>query len=251
MEEQNAFVSARWKNLIMVSYDVSRKVLTPYLPDGLELDTFNDRAYVSLIGFDFLDLRVMGVNVPFLGSFPEINLRFYVVMKKKDNEKHGVVFIREFAPKNMVTFSANLLYNENYRTVPIETKENKKDGRILKTYLMSIDSENYLLDVEAEDKADLPGPQSIEQFLKERPWGFGKSKSGETIKYRVEHPKWNIHPIIKFNKTFDLGKAFGSEWEFLNRQDPANVMFVEGSEIKIYPYKKLEAEDQQTAHTTI
>src|SRR4051812_2159224 len=86
------FLTARWSNLCLLTYAVPRALLTPRLPPGLELDTrpgladgpTADRfapdgpAFVSLVAFDFLDTRVLGVPWPGYRNFPEINLRFYV-----------------------------------------------------------------------------------------------------------------------------------------------------------------------------
>ncbi len=49
----DTFLSARWENLIMANYAVNPDVLTPYLPHGVELDFYNDKTFVSLVGFMF------------------------------------------------------------------------------------------------------------------------------------------------------------------------------------------------------
>ena len=81
------FLTATWKNLIMANYIVDPAVLIPYLPNKTELDLFNGNAYVSLVGFMFLNTRVLGIKIPLHVNFPEVNLRFYVRYNQNGNWK--------------------------------------------------------------------------------------------------------------------------------------------------------------------
>ena len=58
MKETKVFLTARWHDLILITYDIDPEVLLPFLPDGLEPDVVNERAYISLVAFDFLDTKV-------------------------------------------------------------------------------------------------------------------------------------------------------------------------------------------------
>ena len=72
------FLTAKWHDLIMVNYEVDPKLLEPRVPLGTELDFQDGKCFVSLVGFMFLDTRVMDFLVPFHVNFEEVNLRFYV-----------------------------------------------------------------------------------------------------------------------------------------------------------------------------
>ena len=74
----NTFLEAQWRKLAMANYVVDKKILSPYLPHKTELDLWNDKCYVSLVGFMFLDTRIKGFRIPFHVDFEEVNLRFYV-----------------------------------------------------------------------------------------------------------------------------------------------------------------------------
>jgi uncharacterized protein len=87
------FLSAEWRNLIMINYEVNEEILLPYLPAKTELDSFNNKFYVSLVAFHFLDTKVKGISLPFHRNFEEINLRFYVKYKEGNEYKRGVVSI--------------------------------------------------------------------------------------------------------------------------------------------------------------
>mgnify|MGYP000704570300 FL=1 len=93
----NTFLRANWENLIMANYEMEPTALEAYLPKGVELDFYNNKTYVSLVGFMFKKTRLFGVPIPFFGSFEEINLRFYVKKIEDGKIKKGVVFINETA----------------------------------------------------------------------------------------------------------------------------------------------------------
>lgn len=72
------FLKAEWRYLVMLSYVVEQELLHRYVPNGVELDTWNGDACVSMVGFLFLRTRVMGLGMPLHTNFEEVNLRFYV-----------------------------------------------------------------------------------------------------------------------------------------------------------------------------
>ena len=97
------FLRAEWRHLAMLNFAVERSLLTSLVPRGTELDEWQGRCYVSVVGFLFLRTRVLGVPIPFHGRFEEVNLRFYVRRKAGDEWRRGVVFVKEIVPKPAVT----------------------------------------------------------------------------------------------------------------------------------------------------
>ena len=125
------FLTAAWKKLLMANYPVEPAVLRPLVPAGTELDVWKGETFVSLVGFQFLDVRVRGLWIPYHRHFPEVNLRFYVRYKEDDQWKRGVVFIREIVPLPAVTFVANTLFRERYITLPMRYGA-REEGAMLK-----------------------------------------------------------------------------------------------------------------------
>ena len=124
------FLKANWENIIMANYEIDPKILSPFLPKGVELDLFKGKCYISLVGFMFKNTKLFNVPIPFFGNFEEINLRFYVKRTKKElSLKRGVVFINETIPYPIVAWIANKLYNEHYTVVP--TKHEIIDREII------------------------------------------------------------------------------------------------------------------------
>src|SRR5438046_10602541 len=89
------FLTAEWRHLVMLSYEVDLDVLAPLVPAGLALDLWHGRALVSVVGFRFLDARVLGAAVARHRDFDEVNLRFYLRRDMPGGEtRHGAGFVR-------------------------------------------------------------------------------------------------------------------------------------------------------------
>lgn len=114
---KRTFLNAQWRKLAMINYAVNPGTLKKHIPFETELDFWNDTCYVSLVGFMFVDTKMLSLRIPFHVNFEEINLRFYVKYKDTEEYKRGVVFIKEIVPRPAITFVANTLYSENYETL--------------------------------------------------------------------------------------------------------------------------------------
>src|ERR1700742_4807588 len=108
------FLTGQWKYLAMLNYEIEPEVLRMFVPRGTELDSWNGKTFVSVVGFMFSETCVRGIKIPFHHRFEEVNLRFYVRRKAEDGWRRGVVFIREIVPRWAIATGARLFYNENY-----------------------------------------------------------------------------------------------------------------------------------------
>ena len=75
------FLTADWRYLAMLNFAVDPAILTPFAPVDTELDFFEGETFLSVVGFLFLNTRVLGLSVPLHRDFEEVNLRFYVRRK--------------------------------------------------------------------------------------------------------------------------------------------------------------------------
>lgn len=74
----------QWNNLLFLHWEMAPELIAPLLPDGLELDLFEGRAYVGLVPFQMANVCPrfvpnMGKFSHFYTRFPELNVRTYVV----------------------------------------------------------------------------------------------------------------------------------------------------------------------------
>jgi len=231
--KHKTFLTARWEDLVMANYAVSPEILMPYLPKGVELDLFEGKAYVSLVGFMFKNTRLFGVPIPLMGTFEEINLRFYVKRKVGDTIKRGVVFINETVPYKAVAFVANKLYKEHYIYIPTKSQIAVSDSikNICFEWKPKTDWNKIALTTNihsVEMRSD-----SIEEFIFEHYYGYTKVSESETQEYRVNHPRWRINSVITADIHCDFGAMYGDDFAFLSNQLPDSVIFAEGSNVSV------------------
>src|SRR5204863_1334910 len=118
---RKVFLTAEWRDLVMLNYEVDPRLLDKYVPSGTVLDSFLGKTYVSLVGFRFCRTKLFGsLAVPLHSDFGEVNLLFYVRRKEGDEKRRGVVFIAEIVPKQAVATTARLIYGENYVCLPMK-----------------------------------------------------------------------------------------------------------------------------------
>jgi uncharacterized protein YqjF (DUF2071 family) len=236
----STFLTAEWGKLIMANYVVAEDLLQPYLPLGTQLDRYDGRCYVSLVGFLFQNTRLRSVPIPFHRTFEEVNLRFYVQHTTSDGKRRrGVVFISEFVPRLALTLVANTLYGENYVTLPTSHywKEDSENRTV--AYRWGRDYENLL----AVTTALNPQPivtGSAEEFFTEHYWGYTK-RGNKTSEYEVLHPRWKIYPVFEPLINVDFGHLYGSRFASLSNRTPESILLAEGSEVEVRTGERIAA----------
>lgn len=229
------FLTAAWKKLVLANYSVDPSILKPYLPSGVELDTFNGIHYVSLVGFMFRDTAVMGMKIPFHINFPEVNLRFYVRYNDNGQWKRGVVFLSEIVPKYAVAFIANRIYKENYRRMPMRVTERVDPHRINTSYEWQFNGSWNQLAVSAANQPVPLQPGSEAEFITEHFWGYAKYTEAKASEYQVAHPRWDTYTVNTHTIQCDFKALYGDAFSALNTAEPVSIFFAEGSKIAVYP----------------
>ena len=232
------FLTAEWRKLAIINYEINPEILKPYLPKVTELDFYKGKCLVSLVGFMFLNTKLLGISVPFHRNFEEVNLRFYVKKLENGIWKRGVVFIKEIVPKKALSLVANTIYNENYCTLPMTHSIIESDNELSVSYswqtsklnTMTLQAEN--IQVEMVEGSDF-------EFITEHYFGFTKTNN-QTSEYEVKHPKWNFYEIKNFEIQVDFKENYGNDFSFLNDTKPISVMLAEGSEIEVHIKRNLE-----------
>lgn len=224
------FLTAKWHDLIMVNYEVDQKLLEPRLPLGTELDLQDGKCFVSLVGFMFLDTRVMDFLVPGHINFEEVNLRFYVKRETGDEVRRGVVFVKEIVPKSAISAVARILYGEPYERWEMSNFRDENHVR----YSWSRGSCSNTLSVTRGVNLGVPNDGSHAEFIIEHYWGYTKRGEERTDEYKVEHPKWELFAAQDQHIDVDFGTTYGKEFDFLSETKPYSVLVAAGSDIAVY-----------------
>jgi len=227
------FLTADWAKLIMANYVVDPELLIPFLPKGVELDDFQGKQMVSLVGFMFLKTSIFRIPVPFLGDFEEVNLRFYVKRKVDGQWRRGVVFVNESVPYGLVAWIANALYKEHYSV--LKTWHSWKFSKLDQQISYNWEKSKQIMELSATGQlVSQPMKEgSEEHFIFEHYYGYTLVSSNKTWEYNIQHPNWNVFPVTSFNIDCDFGLMYGQQFQRLNQQIPDSVFLAEGSKISV------------------
>ncbi len=236
---------AEWRHLAMLNYEIDPEVLQPYIPMGTELDFWEGKTYASIVGFEFLDARLMGVRIPFHSNFEEVNLRFYVRRRAEEGWRRGVVFIREIAPRWAVAVTARLLYGENYLCVPMShkiTPSTDPNGEAPQRieYRWRLRNKNRHVRLETAGRAYRPAPGSHEEFIVEHYWGYASLPRARAKEYCVAHCPWRISPATNLEFNCDVAALYGPQFAPFMHDAPASAFWADGSAVRVYPGQRIK-----------
>ncbi len=221
----------------MANYDVDPSLLASRVPAGTELDLEGGKCFVSLVGFMFLNTRVLGIPVPFHVNFEEVNLRFYIKRETGGETRRAVCFVKEIVPRFAIATVARLLYGEPYECWSMDHQ--RTDTMV--GYEWSKGGNRNRLSVEIDDSVGVPAAGSHGEFIIEHYWGYTDRGSGRVDEYKVEHPKWELFSVKNEVIDVDFGKTYGEEFAFLAGQKPYSVLLAKGSEIAVYKGARISA----------
>jgi len=237
------FLTAEWRYVAMLNYEIDPAILHTYLPRRTELDSWNGKTFVSMVGFLFLKTRVLGLPIPFHQNFEEINLRFYVRRKNEEGWRRGVVFIKEIVPRAAIALTARGLYNENYVALPTgnvicRAAHDAKNIESVK-YYWTFRKRAQFVEVVTRGTASHFVEGSEEEFIAQHYWGYSKRKDGGTTEYRVEHPAWRIWQAQDSRLDCDVENLYGRPFVPCFQTKPSSAFLAEGSAITVYQGRKI------------
>jgi uncharacterized protein len=229
------FLSASWEYLIMFNYEVDPRVLEKHIPPGTEIDYFEGKSLVSIVGFLFNKTKVLGMHWPFHINFEEANLRYYIKRLDGTAWKRGVGFVSEIVPKPLVAGLANLLYNEHYSTARMDHQVVETPGNLKVEYSWQKRNQHRnVIRVNANPALqDIPAGSEAE-FIFEHYYGYNQLSPTKTIEYAVNHPRWQIYPVKNFFIDCDIERLYGKEFvPYISNRQPHSVFLARGSSVTV------------------
>jgi uncharacterized protein YqjF (DUF2071 family) len=235
------FLTAEWRHLAMLNYEVDASLLLPFVPAGTELDRWNGNVFVSLVGFRFLKTKLLGfLPIPMHSNFDEVNLRFYVRRQTGGEVRRGVVFIREIVPRCAIALVARTFYHENYVAQPMAHEIRSVAGNRLKVaYRWRSENRLSTISLETEGNSELPGEGSVGQFITEHYWGYAAQPGGGCVEYRVTHPSWRVWEARQSAYDGDGEKFYGKDVAAVLRGKPQSAFLAEGSPVTVMRGRRL------------
>jgi len=217
------------------------QLLAPRVPPGTRLDLWQGKAFVSVVAFQFLNTKVLGIAFPGHRDFEEINLRFYVARDHPEGNRRGVVFIREVVPRRAIALAARLWYNEPYVTLPTRSAIVRPSGAARGRFVYgwrSLKGWNEL-EASASGMPRVPQADSLERFISEHHWGYNVQRNGGTMEYRVEHRAWGVWDDPAGWLHADFTDLYGPGLSAYLHGAPASLLVADGSPVTVYRGQRL------------
>ncbi|MCC7439202.1 MAG: DUF2071 domain-containing protein [Armatimonadetes bacterium] len=235
MPHPSIFLTGQWRHLVMLNYLVDPAILLPLVPKGTELDAWNGRIYISMVGFLFLETKVMGLPIPFHRNFEEVNLRFYVRRVVGGEVRRGVVFIKEIVPRWAIATAARLFYNERYVAMPMRNRLQMNGAMVAINgsveYGWKPNEHWNSIAVQTSGPPQPIADGSEEEFITEHYWGYARQRDGGTAEYQVEHPRWMVRACPSSQLVCDAEQLYGAQLAQAVSGPPCSAFMAEGSEI--------------------
>jgi uncharacterized protein YqjF (DUF2071 family) len=226
----------------MLNYAIDPALACPFVPHGTQLDSFDGKTYVSLVGLRFARTKIFGaISIPFHANFDEINLRIYA--RRMDNNgktRRGVVFIREIVPLRAVAALARVAYGEHYVALPMRHSiaMDSKGGTI--EYHWNSKEHSFRLHAKAIGNSTPCKEGSLEQFITEHYWGYTPQPDGSAIEYHVTHDPWRIWRASEARFEGDSAHLYGAEFGRVLARPPESAFIADGSSVLIYRGRRIE-----------
>jgi uncharacterized protein YqjF (DUF2071 family) len=239
LQASGIFLTAEWRDLAMLNYEVAPELLRQLIPPGTVLDSWNGKTFLSLVGFRFLNTRVAGVSLPFHRNFDEVNLRFYVRRHEEAEVRRGVVFVREIVPRRLIAAVARIFYNERYVALPMSHEIRSSPSALAVEYGWKSGNSRNRIRAMATGAPMLPESGSQEQFITEHYWGYAAQRNGGCIEYQVRHPPWRVWTAEEAVFEGDMTELYGEGLNAVLKNPPQSAFLAEGSAVAVHRGRRL------------
>lgn len=208
-----------WNRALFFHWKVDPEILKSFIPEAIQLDVYNNTAWVSLVAFTMEKIRPRYLpSVSLISDFHEINLRTYVT----DGEHHGVYFLSIEAQKQLSAILSRRLSGLPYEKASIQRKsgylsaydaDNSQTGNYLKV--------DYRMEEQPKTKTEL------DRWLTERYYLY-LEKGNRLYRYAIHHKEWNLFKLKTANLhlSYNIGalSLSAENIEMVHYSDGVNVI---------------------------
>jgi uncharacterized protein YqjF (DUF2071 family) len=177
-----------WKELTYVHWAYEPSVVQAQLPPGLEVDTFDGKAWVGLVAFHMERIRLPRTPaVPYLGTFCETNVRTYV---RGPDGRPGVWFDSLDVTRLIPVVVARASYRLPYMWSRM-TMQKYGDYVTYKAKRRWPRPGGISSELSVRRGAPIENPSPLEHFLTAR-WGLFTQLRSRLAYAPVDHPSWPL-----------------------------------------------------------
>lgn len=225
-------MTQRWNDLLFLHYSMAPEALRSLVPDVLTLDTYQQRAWVSVTPFWINHLRPAGVpSLPWISHFSEINVRTYVTY----DGKPGVYFFSLDAGNLSAVWGARIFYRLPYwqASIKVKGKGSAKIEYQCKRQHGPRPAELKCSYGPADTSSFHVHPGSLQHFLTERYCLYSASR-GRLYRGEIHHLPWELQ-----NAQFELRENTMAKPAGLELSAPELVSFTRELKVLFWAPERL------------
>ncbi|GAA2675884.1 DUF2071 domain-containing protein [Streptomyces aculeolatus] len=223
---RSPLLTQQWLDLTFVHWAVEPDAVARLLPPGTAPDTHEGAAYVGLIAFRMHRVGWLRLPaVPYLGSFPETNVRLYSV---DAHGRRGVVFRSLDASRLIPVVAGRLGFGLPYAwsRMSVRRAAGTVGYRSRRRWPGPRGAYSRLTVRPGERVEEASG---LEHFLTAR-WGLHSAFLGSTRYLPNDHPRWPLHRAELVECDENLVAAAGLP---APAGDPASVLYSPGVPVRL------------------
>lgn len=197
----------RWSDLAFLHWPVDPSAIRPLVPAELELDTFNDKAWLGIVPFRMEASRLRFTPaIPGLSDFPELNVRTYV----RAGTRFGVWFFSLDAASPGAVRGARTLFNLPYfdATMTADTRVDIVSYRSHRTH-RDAPPADFIAEYSPSGPVHYADQRTLDYFLTERYCLFNQDRKGEVGFIDVHHLPWPLQQATVTIERNTMAAALG------------------------------------------
>jgi uncharacterized protein YqjF (DUF2071 family) len=225
----------RWLDLLFAHWPVDLEAIARLLPDGLELDTFDGRAWLGIVPFTMADVAPRGLPaVPRFSRFPEVNVRTYV----RHRGSPGVFFLSLDCASSPTVSGARWFFHLPYFRAVMSSQRNGDDVDYRSN---RADQRGQPAAIEARYrpmgpvKVAMPG--SFEAWSTDRMRLFAADRAGRLWRTRIAHGPWPLQRARADFATNTMALAAG----IVLPNEAPHLRFARRLDVRGFPPERLTA----------
>jgi uncharacterized protein len=213
-----------WTDLLFAHWSTAPELLDRAVPDELALDTRDGRAWIGVTPFRVRNLRPrLTLPVPLLSTFPEINVRTYVVV----GGKPGIYFFSLDADSPFAVAAARRLYRLPYFRAHMSIASEGSTTRFLsrRSAPEAPSPAAFRAGYVPVGHAFEPQRGTLEHWLTERYCLYTLDERRRVQRAEIHHPPWRLHPAEADIETNTMAAEVGLQLDrepllhYARRQD--------------------------------
>ncbi len=221
-EVRNPASRQRWDAMTFLHWRYPVEALSQSLPAGVEVDTHDGQAWVSMTPFLMKDFRVGPLPaVPGLSTFPETNVRTYV---RGPDGRDGLWFLTLEADSVPTVLAASSVYGVPYRFADMSVEQ----GEVVRYRSRRRDRPEIGHDIGIRPGEPCPAPSDLDHWLTGR-WRAYSTLAGRLVTVPVHHQPWPLWDA----SVVDLEQSLLSAVGLPDPEDAPLVLYSPGVDVRL------------------